>query len=187
MLQADMSRRIRIPDIAWIAIPAGPFVYQDGERREPPDFWLAKYPVTNAQYQCFIDDGGYDEDRWWRDLERPEPAKPRWPQGNRPRTRVNWYEAVAFSRWLTARLALPEDSIRLPTELEWEKAVRGDQGLAYPWGAEDRSGIANVDETDRYGIDQRKAGPRVSGPDCRRGRVPTRRLALSVEDLAGTV
>ena len=74
---------------------------------------------------------------------------------------MNWYEAVAFCRWLTARLALPEDSIRLPTELEWEKAARGDQGLAYPWGAEDRSGIANVDETDRYGIDQRKAGPWV--------------------------
>ena len=187
MLQADVSRRIRIPDIAWIAIPAGPFVYQDGERRELPIFWMAKYPVTNAQYQCFIDDGGYDEDRWWRDLERPEPAKPRWPQGNRPRTDVDWYEAVAFCRWLTARLALPEDSVRLPTELEWEKAARGEQGLDYPWGGEYRSGFANVDETDRYGIAKSKAGPWFLEQTTAVGVYPHGRSPYGVEDLAGTV
>jgi formylglycine-generating enzyme required for sulfatase activity len=181
------TRRIRIPDIAWIEIPAGPFIWQDGEPRELPTFWMAKYPVTNAQYQCFIDDGGYADDRWWRDLKRPEPARPRWPQGNRPRTDVDWYEAVAFCRWLTARLGLPEDSIRLPTDLEWEKAARGEQGLAYPWGAEYRSGFANVDETDRYGIDQRKAGPWFLDQTTAVGVYPHGRSPYGVEDLAGTV
>jgi len=177
-----MSRRIRIPDIAWIAIPAGPFVYQDGERRELPIFWMAKYPVTNAQYQCFIDDGGYDEDRWWRDLERPEPAQPRWPQGNRPRTDVDWYEAVAFTRWLNARLALPDGSIRLPTELEWEKAARGETGLAYPWGEDYRSGFANVDET--YG---EKKGPWYLEQTTAVGLYPHGRSPYGVQDMAGTV
>jgi hypothetical protein len=181
------TRRIRIPDIAWIEIPGGPFIWQDGERRELPTFWIAKYPVTNAQYQCFIDDGGYADDRWWRDLKRPEPARPRWPQGNRPRTDVDWYEAVAFCRWLTARLGLPADSIRLPTELEWEKAARGEQGLEYPWGAEYRSGLANVDDTDRYDSDKRKAGPWFLDQPTAVGVYPHGRSPYDIEDLAGTV
>ena len=109
------TRRIRIPDIDWVEIPGGPFIYQDGETRNLPTFWIARYPVTNAQYRTFLDDGGYQETRWWRDLERPQPQEPRWPQPNRPRTNVDWYEAVAFGRWLNARLGLPEGSIRLPT------------------------------------------------------------------------
>ena len=61
---------------------------------------------------------------------------------------------MVFGRWLNARLGLPEGSIRLPTELEWEKAARGEKGLGYPWGNEYQSGFANVDET--YG---EKKGP----------------------------
>jgi formylglycine-generating enzyme required for sulfatase activity len=171
-----------LPDIAWVEIPVGPFIFQNGERRELPTFWMAKYPVTNAQYQCFIDDGGYKDGRWWRDLKRPEPTKPRWPQRNRPRTDVDWHEAMAFCRWLTARLALLEDSIRLPTELEWEKAARGEQGLAYPWGAEYRSGFANVDETEKP-----QAGPWYLRQTTAVGVYPHGRSPYGIEDLAGTV
>ncbi len=32
-----------------------------------PTFWIAKYPVTNAQYAKFIDAGGYGQRRWWTD------------------------------------------------------------------------------------------------------------------------
>jgi formylglycine-generating enzyme required for sulfatase activity len=116
--QPRPTRRMRIPDIDWVEIPGGPFRYQQGETRELPSFWIGRYPVTNAQYRTFIDDGGYYEPLWWRDLECPKPEAPRWPQPNRPRTNVDWYEGVAFTRWLTARLGLPEGSIRLPTELE---------------------------------------------------------------------
>jgi formylglycine-generating enzyme required for sulfatase activity len=172
-----------LPDIAWVEIPAGPFIFQNGERRELPACWIAKYPVTNAQYQCFIDDGGYKDGRWWRDLVLPGPAQPSWPQRNRPRTNVGWYEAMAFCRWLTARLALPEDSVRLPTELEWEKAARGEQGLAYPWGVEYRSGFANVDETHRFDI----IGPWFLGQPAAVGVYPHGRSPYGVEDLAGTV
>jgi formylglycine-generating enzyme required for sulfatase activity len=171
-----------LPDIAWVEIPAGPFIFQNGERRELPTFWMAKYPVTNAQHQCFIDDGGYKDGRWWRDLVLPGPAQPSWPQRNRPRTNVDWYEAVAFCRWLTARLALPEDSIRLPTELEWEKAARGEQGLKYPWGAEYRSGFANVGETE-----DPKKGPWSLRQTTAVGAYPHGGSPYGVEDLAGTV
>jgi hypothetical protein len=41
------TRRLRVPDIAWIEIPAGPFFYQDGETRTLSAFWIARYPITN--------------------------------------------------------------------------------------------------------------------------------------------
>lgn len=103
------TRRLRVPDIAWVEIPGGDFIYQNGETRTLPRFWIARYPVTNAQYQTFIDDGGYDEPHWWTDLRRPEPQAPRWSQPNRPRTDVDWYECVAFTRWLNARLGRQSD------------------------------------------------------------------------------
>lgn len=180
--ESQPARRLRVPDIAWVEIPGGPFIYQQGETRELPTFWIARYPVTNAQYQTFIDDGGYDEPRWWTDLKRPTPDVPFWPQANRPRTNVDWYECVAFGRWLNARLGLPEGSIRLPTELEWEKCARGERGLAYPWGDEFRSGFANVNET----IGERK-GPWYLEQTTAVGLYPQASSPYGVEDLAGTI
>jgi hypothetical protein len=175
------TRRIRIPDIAWIEIPAGPFIYQGGERRELPTFWIAKYPITNIQFQTFIDDGGYREDRWWQDLEKPEPQAPRWEQPNRPRTNVDWYEAVAFTRWLSLRSGLAEGTVRLPTELEWEKAARGEEGLTYPWGNEYRTGFANINETER------KDGTWNLNQTTAVGVYPEGQSPYGVEDLAGNV
>ncbi|MBL8484192.1 MAG: DUF4062 domain-containing protein, partial [Rhodocyclaceae bacterium] len=79
-------RRILLPDIDWVEIPAGQFVYQKGERRTLPRFFVARYPVTNIQYQTFIAAGGYADERWWKDLVKPEPQPSRWPQPNRPKT-----------------------------------------------------------------------------------------------------
>ncbi len=145
------TRTILLPDIDWVAIPGGEFIYQEGERRSLPPFRIARYPVTNVQYQTFIEAGGYQDERWWRDLSRPEPVPSRWPQANRPRTNVSWYEAVAFCRWLSAQLAY---EVRLPTEDEWERAARGVDGWQYPWGKAYESGRANIDETARYGGDR---------------------------------
>ncbi len=135
-----------LPDIDWVEIPGGTFIYQNGERRDLPTFWIARHPVTNRQYRAFIKDSGYRNKQWWKGVKQPKPKKSSWPQGNRPRTDIDWSEAVAFSRWLNARLGLPEASIRLPTEVEWERAARGRDGRAYPWGKEFQSGYANIDE-----------------------------------------
>jgi len=64
---------ILVPDIDWVEIPAGPFIYQEGETVALPAFSISRYPITNVQYQTFVDAGGYDEDRWWRDLRKPKP------------------------------------------------------------------------------------------------------------------
>lgn len=141
-----------LPDIEWVEIPAGPFLYgENKETRELPTFFIARYPITNAQYQAFIEAGGYRDERWWQDLTRPvrKLEKPRWSAPNRPRPNVSWFEAVAFCRWLSAQRGY---EVRLPTEWEWEKAARGTDEREYPWGDGYRSGLANIDETwDRVG------------------------------------
>ena len=122
-----------VPDIDWVDIQAGEFIYQNGERLSLPAFKIARYPLTHAQFQAFIDDNGYSEPRWWQGLakhyETPETSP--FPEPNHPRVYVNWYEAMAFCAWLSHRTG---QTIRLPTEIEWERAARGRNGLAYPWG-----------------------------------------------------
>ena len=171
-------KTILAPDIDWVEIPAGPFIYQEGETVELPTFSISRYPITNAQYQTFIDADGYDEGRWWQDLVKPEPEASRWPQPNRPRTDVNWHEAVAFTRWLGTQLGR---EIRLPTEHEWEKAARGTEGLEYPWGNEYHSGYANVDEN------ASEVGPWYLKQTTAVGLYPRGQSPWGVLDMAGNV
>ena len=45
-----------VPDIDWVEIPAGPFLYQkETKPRRGERFFLSRYPVTNAQFQAFLD------------------------------------------------------------------------------------------------------------------------------------
>ena len=133
-----------MPDIDWVEIPAGTFIYQDGEKQQLPAYAIARYPITHCQFQAFIEaPDGYPNPAWWQGLaEQPEaPAEARWDYANHPREMVNWYEAVAFCRWLSHLLGY---EVRLPTEQEWEKAARGTDGREYPWGNGYRSGHANI-------------------------------------------
>ena len=142
-----------LPDIDWVKIPAGEFLYgEQKERRRVGAFRIARYPVTNAQYQAFlVAEDGYKEDDWWDGLDNPNrtPAPSRWPELNCPRETVSWHEATAFCKWLTHKLGYDKRGleVRLPTEWEWERAARGTGGREFPWGAGYIHGYANVDET----------------------------------------
>ncbi|MEN8177601.1 MAG: SUMF1/EgtB/PvdO family nonheme iron enzyme [Pseudomonadota bacterium] len=178
-VSATKPQKILLPDIDWVEIPAGLFIYGEGEEQQEIDldlFQISRYPITNSQYQCFIDAGGYEEERWWQDLIKPEPEKSTWEQPNRPRTDVDWYEAVAFTRWLSAQLNQP---IRLPTEQEWEKAARDADGRQYPWGNEYINGYANVDESEEKG-EYLKQTTAV-------GLYPLDKSPYGVRDMAGNV
>jgi formylglycine-generating enzyme required for sulfatase activity len=143
----NLSPTINVPDIDWVTVSAGDFIYGDDSEQTShylQAFEISRYPVTNTQYQCFVDDDGYENEQWWQALEKPEIKASHWPQGNRPRTDVDWYEATAFTCWLSDRL---NETIRLPNEHEWEKAARGENGFEYPWGEDYEAGNANVDES----------------------------------------
>jgi len=167
-----------LPALDWVEIPGGAFIYQEGEKRTLLTFHMARYPVTNVQYQAFIDGGGYRDPRWWENLVKTVCEAPRWSQSNRPRTNVNWYEAVAFSRWLSAELGY---IVGLPTEGEWERAARGHEGREYPWGKNYRTGYANLNEKSA------KAGEWYLGQTTAVGVYPHAASAEGVLDLAGNV
>ena len=135
-----------LPEIAWIDIPAGEFIYQDGKRQFLPAFKMACYPITHAQFKAFINDSGYGDPRWWQGLaqhyETPESSP--FLEPNHPRVMVNWYEAMAFCAWLSHHT---EQTIRLPTEHEWERSARGKNGLVYPWGNDWQDDRANTYES----------------------------------------
>ena len=184
LAQLANTRTIQIPDIAWIEIPAGSFIYGEhnvADKLHLDTFWIAKYPITNSQYQTFIDDGGYEDEHWWQSLVKPEPEASRWSQANRPRTNVDWYEAVAFTRWFSTRLGFDNFEIRLPTEQQWEKAARGMEGLDYPWGDHHQSGFANLDET------REKFGPWYIEQTTAVGLYPQGRSPYQIHDASGTV
>ena len=160
-----------LPDLkrieSWIEIPGGKFQYglaNDNLAAQPsqPDlatFWMSRYPVTHRQFQAFLDDAeGHSDARWWEGLaaddDDRQPAEPRYKFDNHPRDTVNWFEAIAFCRWLSWRWGggydlrrLDEWKVRLPTEFEWEKAARGTDGRLYPYEGKFDATKSNVNET----------------------------------------
>jgi serine/threonine-protein kinase len=98
-------------------------------RIEQP-IYIAVYETTNAQYQRFFEAAGESQagTRWQRAATkwaRPLNLDPL--KNNLPVTNVSTDEAQAFCKWVGGRL---------PTEIEWESAVRGvqDRGFPLPWG-----------------------------------------------------
>lgn len=188
------------PDIDWVEIPAGDFMMGtvgDGGYAEenPPhpvrfeqSFKISRYPVTNAQFACFVEAGGYQEERYWRTCDaafewwngrptdlsllddnkdyrgtveqwlarektRTQPwfwQDRKWNNPNHPVVGICWYEALAYCAWLNEMISKVADTgsrVRLPTEAEWEYAVRGKDSLVFAWGNEADSNKGNCRET----------------------------------------
>lgn len=164
-----------LPDIVWIEIPKGQVKLEEIDyvfKVRP--FRIAKYPVTNAQFEAFLKAGdGYQNKKSWKDLEQSQDAaQPSWQEANSPRETVSWYEAIAFCRWLSDKMGT---SIRLPTEWEWQQAATGgDPERKYPWEGEWDSSRCNGEES------------RVNRTTAV-GMYPQGATLLSVLDMAGNV
>jgi formylglycine-generating enzyme required for sulfatase activity len=181
--RAGVGVKDGIPEIDWVRIPGGEFLYQKGEPRRIETFYMARYAVTNAQYEAFLNaPDGYRDDRWWEGFSEPHrtPQQPRWGEPNHPMETVNWSEAMAFCGWLSHRLGY---EVRLPTEWEWERAARGTDGREFPWGAEYKPGCANIDETSWFG----KVGPHYLRRTSPVGIYPQGASPEGVLDLSGNV
>lgn len=157
-----------IPPVS--TIPAGEFLMgsdsaqdkhakrneQPQHRLTLPGFQIARFPVTVAEYACFVRAGGMrpkyphphlsdDSEETWialattvAELAILAAASPWQKQLKRlehPVVDINWYSAKAYAVWLSAQTG---EVWRLPTEAEWEKAARWNalahKSQLYPWG-----------------------------------------------------
>ena len=134
-----------------IVIPAGPFLMGEAlVRVELPEFRIAKYPVTNAEYDQFVRATDHRRpDHWLRNGRYP----PKLAQ--HPVVFVSWEDAIAYTQWVGARL---------PSEAEWEKAARGNDGRVYPWGDEFGAEYCNTSESKTEGTRPVNAHPEGASP-----------------------
>jgi formylglycine-generating enzyme required for sulfatase activity len=131
-------------------------------------FYIARYPVTVAQFRAFVEESGY---------KRHHPVGLE-EVDNHPVMAVSWYDALAYCAWLTGKLRdnplTPVElgtilraggQVSLPSEAEWEKTARGapaafmvstaggmppdreDANWIYPWGNQFDANRANTWES----------------------------------------
>jgi hypothetical protein len=136
-------------------------------------FAIGKYPVTNAQFRCFVDTGGYGEKEgrrpaWWSEAgwrwrQQEDWTEPRYwdnPQFNRdsqPVVGVSWHEAEAYCAWLNLTLEGQQHKpqgmeAHLATQEQWMLAAHNGRPAPakeedYPWRGPFDLALANTKES----------------------------------------
>jgi formylglycine-generating enzyme required for sulfatase activity len=156
-----------LPPVA--AVPLGPFLMGSSPERDKsaqkdeqpqhwvtvPDFSIARFPVTVAEYACFVRMGHREprnpndelDDRYGRSTDGSKHVT--WTTQveqriDHPVTEVAYHDANAYAAWLSKLTGM---HWRLPSETEWEKAARWDSvtghAYTYPWGDSFEEGRCN--------------------------------------------
>ncbi len=136
----------------WVHIPAGPFrLGGDPKAREAldrctphlGDYFIRRYPVRCVEWLAFLDalptheairrvpavsgiPGGGEWTKQSAGWSLPEGIDPEWPISG-----INAEDAAAYALWQSHAWGR---RLHLPGEEQWEKAARGADGRAYPWG-----------------------------------------------------
>ena len=171
MMAQNMAETMHIEGMDFLHIPKGQFVMGSKDDNElawddekpqhmldiPYDYWVARFPVSNADFGAFIRATAYvtraEREGWcwvWnvQDARWEKVQGAYWEQplgagrgfeaeDQYPAVQVCWYDALAFCEWLNHqghKHELREGyGFRLPNEAEWEKAARGPNGNEWPW------------------------------------------------------
>ncbi|RUM51251.1 MAG: sulfatase-modifying factor protein [Marinomonas sp.] len=97
----------------------------------PTGFYFSKNEVTFDQYDRFVAATG-----------RMPPPDNGWGRANRPVINVSWYDAKAYTAWLSEQTGA---EYRLPTEIEWEYSARAGSTTAYWYGNDVKPGYSVCD------------------------------------------
>jgi len=132
------QRKLEVYTLAgleFVLVPKGKFIMggtaNDNEEPKgkiaiPYDYWIGRFPVTNAQYHEFVQAVG-----------AKHPVSDWSKKRDHPVTSVSWELSMSYCMWLNENFGheLPDGyTFHLPTEAEWEKAARGTDGREWPWG-----------------------------------------------------
>jgi iron(II)-dependent oxidoreductase len=141
----------------------------EAEPIRAPAFQIQRCLVTVADYGAFLEDEGYGRRELWTEIGW------RWRAGSGARAPRFWgeeawaaflgpdhpvvgvsaHEADAYAAWYGARL---------PNETEWERACRGDDGRAFPWGEQWRDGACAHREMGARATEPVAAHPEGASP-----------------------
>jgi len=133
---------------SMLLIPAGKFTMgnNNGAEDEKPAhkvyldaYYIDKFEITNAMYKDCVEDGACrNPSREGSNTRASYYGDPEFDQF--PVIYVDWSMASSYCVWRSARL---------PTEAEWEKAARGTDERAFPWGEGNHCGLSNYASCER--------------------------------------